>query len=352
MTRTRSSTARDREGGQILVLFVIALIAIIAMVGLVLDGGDTFAQRRDQQNGADLAAMAGANAYMNLNGNVVARTAAAQSAATAAALRNGYATGANGVALDVTVTLLSGGADVKVGLSKPHPNAFSRIVGQNTWNVAVDATATAGLIDTAVGAAPWTMSILRLQRRRLAEVHLVQPAGLRRRQRRLPEQRPRHRLDGLQRQQQRQHVRGQRDHQRLERRDRDLRLRPVPRPAQPGQPHRAVRRRGPVPVRPRTSRSRSSARRPPRPRPAAGPATTTAASRAGRCSTSSARPGRQLEERSRGYFLLSDFKSLPLTVGECTADAAGGRLLRGHRLGQHLRAVHRPPDRLTAAAAA
>src|SRR5262249_6886248 len=140
--------------------FVLALITIIAMVGLVLDGGDAFAQRRDQQNGADLAAMAGANAYMNTTGNVTARTAAAQSAATAAALRNGYATGPNGVALGVDVTLLSGGASVKVGLSKPHPNAFSRVMGFNTWDVSVDATAVAGLIDTAVGAAPWTMSIL------------------------------------------------------------------------------------------------------------------------------------------------------------------------------------------------
>ena len=52
-------TARRRSGerGQILVLFTLALISLLAMVGLILDGGDTFAQRRDQQNGADLAAM-------------------------------------------------------------------------------------------------------------------------------------------------------------------------------------------------------------------------------------------------------------------------------------------------------
>ena len=57
---------------------------MIAMVGLVLDGGSTFAQRRDQQNGADLAAVAGANAYLNAyytSGSV----ATAQSAAVTAA---------------------------------------------------------------------------------------------------------------------------------------------------------------------------------------------------------------------------------------------------------------------------
>ena len=36
----------------------------IAMVGLVLDGGSAFAQRRDQQSAADLAALAGANDYL------------------------------------------------------------------------------------------------------------------------------------------------------------------------------------------------------------------------------------------------------------------------------------------------
>ena len=56
---------RERERGQILVLFALSAVAIISMVGLVLDGGGTFAQRRDEQNGSDLASLAGANAYMN-----------------------------------------------------------------------------------------------------------------------------------------------------------------------------------------------------------------------------------------------------------------------------------------------
>ena len=48
-----------------LVLFTLALVAIIAMVGLILDGGGAFAQRRGQQNAADLAALAGADALLN-----------------------------------------------------------------------------------------------------------------------------------------------------------------------------------------------------------------------------------------------------------------------------------------------
>ncbi len=160
MARRRIS--REREQGQILVLFVVALVAIIAMVGLVLDGGDAFAQRRLQQNGADLAAMAGADAYFHAymsSHSVGSATTAAQTAAAAAATRNGFTTGTNGAAISVNVTLLSAGASVQVGIAQPHPNAFARIVGQNSWNVSVDATAISGTINTANGAAPWTMSI-------------------------------------------------------------------------------------------------------------------------------------------------------------------------------------------------
>jgi hypothetical protein len=148
-----------RQRGQILVLFVLLLTAMVAMVGLVLDGGDTFAQRRDQQNGADLAAVAGANAYMNATGDVAAKTAAAQAAALAAATGNGYQPGTLGTTVTVNVSLLSSGARVKVDVAKPHANNFARIVGMNTWDVGVTATAEAGTIDTAIGSAPWTMSV-------------------------------------------------------------------------------------------------------------------------------------------------------------------------------------------------
>ena len=72
-----STTAhRQAESGQVIVIFALALVVIVAMVGLVLDGGSTFAQRRTQQNAADLAALAGANDYL-LNGDQASATARA-----------------------------------------------------------------------------------------------------------------------------------------------------------------------------------------------------------------------------------------------------------------------------------
>ena len=78
-------TEGDRQRGQILVIFALGLVAIIAMTGLVIDGGMTYVQRREQQNVADAAAMAGAYAYAN-SGDASTATSPAQDAAA----DNGY----------------------------------------------------------------------------------------------------------------------------------------------------------------------------------------------------------------------------------------------------------------------
>src|SRR6476469_9901563 len=49
-----------RERGQVLVIFAVTLTAILLTVGLVIDGGNGLTQRRDSQNTADFAALAGA----------------------------------------------------------------------------------------------------------------------------------------------------------------------------------------------------------------------------------------------------------------------------------------------------
>jgi Flp pilus assembly protein TadG len=58
----RQSTRRERrgEGGQSLVLFTLAIVALLAMSSLILDAGNAFAQQRVAQNGSDAAANAGA----------------------------------------------------------------------------------------------------------------------------------------------------------------------------------------------------------------------------------------------------------------------------------------------------
>lgn len=157
-----SSAAPSPERGQILVIFVLGLVAMVAMVGLVLDGGSAFAQRRDQQNVADLAALAGATAYLNAPGDAAAKTAAAEAAARSIASTNGYTDQSGGATIGVAVTGATGtgapdanGARVAVDVGAPHRNYFSGLVGMPTWPVAVDAAAlTTGRPNAVLGAMP------------------------------------------------------------------------------------------------------------------------------------------------------------------------------------------------------
>src|SRR5207247_5517019 len=104
--------------------------------GLVLDGGFAFAQRRDQQNVADAAALAGAYAYGNNGGSTTAATTAAQSIATA----NGYTNGTGGAVVSVSFDAAGGaGRHITVTITKPHQNYFAGVVGMSTWSVSTTA---------------------------------------------------------------------------------------------------------------------------------------------------------------------------------------------------------------------
>ena len=143
------TTARPHERGQMLALFAICLIAIIAMTGLVIDGGLTMVQRRDQQNVADAAAMAGAYAYANTNSS---SSAVAQAQSNAAA--NGYANGTDNVVVTADVSMNNGIATITTTVTKPHRNFFSGIIGFGSWDVSTTASAIAGTPNAVVGAMP------------------------------------------------------------------------------------------------------------------------------------------------------------------------------------------------------
>jgi Flp pilus assembly protein TadG len=140
------SSRRTAQRGQILVLFVVALVAVIAGVGLVIDGGFAFAQRRNEQNAADLAAFAGANALLNGQD--------ANAAALAAAGLNDFPDGAGGTNVTVTVAATT----VQVDITAPHHNYFAGVVGQFTWDVSVTATALTGIPTKFSGVAPFILS--------------------------------------------------------------------------------------------------------------------------------------------------------------------------------------------------
>jgi len=141
------------EKGQTLALFAIGLVALVGMLGLIIDGGDTFAQRRGQQNVADLAAMAGAYAYVSTPGDHATRASAATAAANTIATQNGFTTD-NSTAVTVTVASALRRATVQVDVGRPHRNYFAGILGMPTWNVSTTATAITGAPNAAIGAMP------------------------------------------------------------------------------------------------------------------------------------------------------------------------------------------------------
>lgn len=137
-----TSPNRPQERGQLLVIFAMALVAIIGMVGLVIDGGSTFVQRRDEQNVADAAAMAAG--YAHLLGSDA--TAAAQDVAAA----NGYPDGVDGTTVSVSI----GSAEIRVTVTRPHRNYFAGLLGFTSWDVSTTAAVQSGIPNGAFGAMP------------------------------------------------------------------------------------------------------------------------------------------------------------------------------------------------------
>ena len=149
----RSDPRHDGERGQILVVFTIALIVLVSAVGLAIDAGGTFAQRRDQQTAADLASLAGANDYL-INHSTSVAVARARSVATT----NGFTDGVNGAAVSVAIDT-SNGVEVTVGITAAHRNTFLQVVGMSSWQVSTTASSLAGFPDTAQGVSPFIFSI-------------------------------------------------------------------------------------------------------------------------------------------------------------------------------------------------
>ena len=94
-----STTERASERGQTIVLFVLALVVLMAFAALAFDVGQTLVDRRSQQDAADAAALAGAR-YLTDSGcqpdSTLGSCPNAVTQALSVALANGYGTGQNG----------------------------------------------------------------------------------------------------------------------------------------------------------------------------------------------------------------------------------------------------------------
>jgi Flp pilus assembly protein TadG len=127
----------EEDDGQVMILVAILMVGLIAVVGLVTDGGMVFTQRRDLQNVADAAALAGASqidqsAYRASAGATVSLD---QSAAYTAAV--GYLEQEGG--LNYAVDVAPGGVDVSV--SRRATTGFLRVLGIDGVEISASASA-------------------------------------------------------------------------------------------------------------------------------------------------------------------------------------------------------------------
>jgi hypothetical protein len=127
------------ERGQALILIALAAVALFGMVGLVVDGGRAFSDRRKAQNAADAAALASAYARIKGNEDMVV-------AAMNAAAENGYNNdGANNI-----VELYSppkngphsGDVEyIQIIITSNLNTYFARVIGRQKITTVVQATA-------------------------------------------------------------------------------------------------------------------------------------------------------------------------------------------------------------------
>lgn len=168
-----------RERGQILVLFAGGVTLLVMLMGLVIDGGTAFANRRDAQNDADLASMAGAKIVKDYYVSNPALTSSDVYAAIDARMTangcdpasptpctwtadfvdgNEAVTGPVVAASSPIPATSTGGSPQTVGVvvhvSRQPSTYFLGVIGQSTWQVAADATARSGPNDVA---APGTL---------------------------------------------------------------------------------------------------------------------------------------------------------------------------------------------------
>jgi putative Flp pilus-assembly TadE/G-like protein len=127
------------ERGQALILIALAAVALVGMVGLAVDGGRAFVDRRKAQNAADAAALASAYARIKGNQDMV-------SAALSSAAENGY----NNDGKTNVVELYSPPKDgahtgdveyIQIIITSNLNTYFARVIGRQKITTIVEATA-------------------------------------------------------------------------------------------------------------------------------------------------------------------------------------------------------------------
>jgi len=151
-TPTQGARRDRRDGGQVLVLFCISVVAMLIAMALLYDGARALVLRRQLQNAADAAALAGANVISSgtpqgCASNGVIRTAVATAAKNS--VKTNLAWSDATVASKVTVSCSTDpnfgtNLAVTVAINDTAPTYFGRIAGKANMAVGAQGTAING----------------------------------------------------------------------------------------------------------------------------------------------------------------------------------------------------------------
>ena len=135
-----STTDSNRQSGQVLVLFAGGAIVLLMIMALVYDAGMMLAERRDQQNAADAAALAGARYVLD-------DEVAAEDAARRIAAMNGFDDTDPNQVVNVYIPPIHGiyaafPGFIEVQISNTRPSILGQFVGRSVWPVGSYAVAT------------------------------------------------------------------------------------------------------------------------------------------------------------------------------------------------------------------
>ncbi|MEK6191300.1 MAG: Tad domain-containing protein [Chloroflexota bacterium] len=165
---------RRSERGQVLVIVAGGLVVIVAMVGLVIDGGFAWSRQRDTQNGADAVAKAGTIVVQHYIGDLDTPTPNdfdVACAVAAAAAENGVAVEeaeyvdyagesllpnpvlVGDCASDLGVGIPAGAQGVKARASETFDTFLMAVIGVPTLTAVADAIAVVGTLETITGGA-------------------------------------------------------------------------------------------------------------------------------------------------------------------------------------------------------
>ena len=135
-----STTSRSDQRGQILVLFAGGLLLLLLVAALAFDVGMMLVERRDEQNAADAAALAGAR-------YVLTDTARAVDAARDLARMNGYDDADPNEIVNVFIPPLHGRyvglpGFIEVQIEATRPSIFGGVIGKANWPIGAMGVAT------------------------------------------------------------------------------------------------------------------------------------------------------------------------------------------------------------------